>query len=313
MAQMWLPGAERNVGNNAGSMDGDGSRKLLLHDTEGSTIAGAVGAYTANNSWPHLTVDCRRRRVQQHLPFEVAARALRNESGGVQTNREGRFLVQIEIVGFANNRDGSMFGSLGDYDWFGVTVVGPICRGLGIPLRSTVQWVRYPDSYGRQARQRLSGASWDAYEGVLGHQHCPENTHGDPGSIDVTRILRAASGGTTPSTPVQEDDMPTLDEMTEALDSPGDPYRTAVGRSIKREFASDEFKAALAEAVRTVSKPMLAKAPNDPTVYVVNDDQTEKRVIGDEHLAFARFIGVQTNNGQPYVLDADYLAEIPDA
>lgn len=215
MAQMWLPGAERNLGNNAGSMDDDGSRKLLLHDTEGSTTAGAVGAYQTNNSWPHLTVDCRRRKVQQHLPFNVAARALRNESSGVQTNRDGRYLVQIEIVGFANNRDGSMFSGLQDYDWFGREVVGPICRSLGIPLRSTVQWPRYPDSYGKSAPQRLSGATWDAYEGILAHMHAPENSHGDPGAIDITRIIRAASGATTP--PVPEEDDVTKDECKQAI------------------------------------------------------------------------------------------------
>lgn len=219
MAGLWLDAAERNEGNDAGAMDGDGSRKLLLHDTEGSTIAGAVGAYTANNSWPHLTVDCRRRRVQQHIPFERAARALRNQAGGVQTNREGRYLVQIEIVGFANNRDGSMFGSLADYDWFGSVIVGPICRMLGIPIRSTVRWVSYPDSYGVNASQRLSPSAWDAYEGILAHQHCPENTHGDTGLIDITRILRAAGGSTAPS---EEDDMTpdqakTLDNIAQRL------------------------------------------------------------------------------------------------
>lgn len=203
MADLWLAGAERYAGNDAGTMEGDGSRKLLLHDTEGSTIAGAVAAFTNHNSWPTMTVDCRRRKAQQHIPFNRAARALRNEAGGVQTNREGTYLVQIEIVGFANNRDGSMFGSLADYDWFGREIVGPICRTLGIPVRSTVRWVPYPDSYGKGASQRLSGAAWDAYDGVLGHQHCPENDHGDPGLIDISRILRAAGA----STPVQEDDM----------------------------------------------------------------------------------------------------------
>jgi hypothetical protein len=53
--------------------------------------------------------------------------------------------------------------------------------------------VAYPASYG-DAPQRLSPAAWDAYSGVLGHQHAPDNSHGDPGAIDINRILSAARG-----------------------------------------------------------------------------------------------------------------------
>jgi hypothetical protein len=185
---------ESAPGNDAGQMNGDGSRKLLLHDTEGSTIEGALGAYRKNNSWPTLTVDCRRRRVVRHLSDRVAARSLRNRSGGVETNRDGTVLIQIEIVGFANNRDGSMFAGREDYLWFGREVVGPLCRRNDIPLTSTVRWVAYPDSYGTGAPQRLSGAQWDAYSGILAHQHAPENDHGDTGLIDIATILTAARG-----------------------------------------------------------------------------------------------------------------------
>ena len=54
--------------------------KLLLHTTEGSSIAGAVGAYKANNSWPHVTVDPIRKTRVQHVPLTKPARALRNSA-----------------------------------------------------------------------------------------------------------------------------------------------------------------------------------------------------------------------------------------
>lgn len=182
-------------GNSAGAMNGDGSRKLLLHDTEGSTIEGAIAAYRANNSWPTLTVDCRRRRVVRHLPDTVAARSLQNRPGGAdETNKDGSVHIQIEIVGFVNNRDGTMFASREDYVWFGETVVGPLCRRNNIPIVSTVRWVAYDDSYGLNAPQRLSVAAWDAYSGILGHEHAPDNSHGDPGLIDIATILTAARG-----------------------------------------------------------------------------------------------------------------------
>lgn len=203
---MWLPNAERITGNSAGSMNRDGSRKLLFHSTEGSTIEGAVAAYRANNSWPHLTVDCPRRRVVQHLDLTLAARSLRNTPGGAdETNRDGTVLVQIELVGHAATP--TDLGSPEDLVWFGQEVVRPICRGLAIPIATGVRWVSYPASYGTGAAQRLSVAAWDAYSGILGHQHAPDNSHGDPGSIDIAWIIRAAT---------EEDDM-TIDELLKAL------------------------------------------------------------------------------------------------
>jgi hypothetical protein len=184
---------EQVLGNNAGSMKGGGTRKLLLHTTEGSTIEGAIGAYRIHNSWPHLTVDCKRRRVVQHLPFTVPARSLRNASGGVETNRQGTILVQIEIVGSAGQP--STIGTASDLEWFGREVVGVVCRQTGIPLDSSVAWTSYPASYGLRAGQRLSGSRWAGYSGILGHQHAPENDHGDPGKLDIARILAAARGG----------------------------------------------------------------------------------------------------------------------
>lgn len=181
-------------GNSAGSMNGDGSRKLLLHSTEGATINGAIGAYRTNNSWPHFTVDCKRRQVTQHLDVAVAARSLRNDPGGAdQTNRDGSVHVQIEMVGFAGTP--ASIGSTDDLAWFGRQVVAPICAETGIPIQSTVTWRRYPDSYGKLASQRLSPSAWDAYSGVLGHQHAPDNSHGDPGLIDIHEILNAAQEG----------------------------------------------------------------------------------------------------------------------
>lgn len=202
MADLWLPGARRSYpGNSAGSMNGDGSRKLGLHSTEGSTIEGAVAAYRANNSWPHLTVDAPRRRVEQHVPLDVAARSFRNLPGGADaTNRDGNYMIQIELVGTATRP--ASIGSPDDLDWLGETVIGPACRLTGVPLVCTVDFMAYPASYG-VTRVRLSPAKWDAYSGLLGHMHVPDNVHGDPGAIDIGRILAAAR---------QEDDH----DMTEA-------------------------------------------------------------------------------------------------
>jgi hypothetical protein len=158
--------------------------KFLLHTTEGSSIEGAIAAYMANNSWPHRTLDSKSKRSCGHLGFDVAARSLKNLSGGVETNTLG--VIQYEIVGQAAHPENI------NWEWVGAEI-GPVCRQLGIPIQSSVQWVRYPDSYGQSAPQRLSPSAWTGYAGILGHQHAPENDHGDPGAIPIDTILAAAN------------------------------------------------------------------------------------------------------------------------
>ena len=193
-------------GNSAGAYSSPVD-KFLIHTTEGGSIAGAVSAYQKNNSWPHLTVDARVGRTPEicgHLDLDVPARSLRNMAGGVQTNTDG--VIQIEVVGSASNPAAI------DWSWIGREVVGPICRTLGIPLVSGVAWVPYPASYGINARQRLSAAAWTSYRGVLGHQHAPENDHGDPGAIPIVMTLDAAKhGGAAPKPePMEDDEMITV-------------------------------------------------------------------------------------------------------
>lgn len=251
---MWLASAEQLVGNSAGSMNGDGSRKILLHSTEGSSIGGAVSAYRAHNSWPTLTVDCRLRRVVQHLDTDVAARSLRNQAGGVETNRDGTVLVQIELVGFAG--DPSSIGHAEDLLWLGREVIRPIAERHGVPLASTLPWVAYPASYGQRAGQRLSPGDWDAYSGILGHQHAPENDHGDPGAIDIATILAGAVGAET------EDDymamFPTPEDFVEAVANgtsrglqrlglaTADDVVQNVAYGVQRAFETEAVRAALA-------------------------------------------------------------------
>lgn len=205
MSGVWVPGAGRNYpGNSAGSMNGDGSRKLGLHSTEGTSISGAVGSYTENNSWPHLTVDARRRVFEQHVSLDLAARSFRNLPGGAdETNRDGNYMIQVELMGFAEHPE--TIGAPEDLDWLGRVVLGPAMRLAGVPIISTVSWLSYPASYGASP-VRLSVDAWDAYSGVLGHQHVPDNVHGDPGAIDINRILNAARGVLPPPPPEEEDD-----------------------------------------------------------------------------------------------------------
>ena len=214
-ASRWLPGFTRVVGEGSGTWaaDNEDAPKIVLHTTEGSNVQAAINAYRANRSWPHLTVNPVDRTRLQHVPLDIPARALRNTATPGQTNREGR-VFQVEIVGFA----GKSHTWTGDtLDWLGAEVIGPLAAATGTPLTTSVTF--YGEGAGwvlasASARQRLSAAAWDTYTGILGHQHVPENTHWDPGAIDIDRILAAARNLTptppAPSPQPGDDDMAAL-------------------------------------------------------------------------------------------------------
>lgn len=196
----WLDGYKRqDFGTNGGSWVRQPAM-ICLHSTE--TGDHGWPGYSGGQSAPHFTIDPLTGEARQHVSLAYAARALKNPSGGVETNRGGP--VQIEIIGTCDpeRRGDKGWTFLPDHD--GWDALGALCADIaaacGIPLDTAVSWKPYPGSYGTSASQRLSPSAWKSYRGVLGHQHVPENDHGDPGNIDIQAILE---GG----------DMPTADEI----------------------------------------------------------------------------------------------------
>jgi hypothetical protein len=188
------PDAIQDPGNDSGEYTDTGEAKGLLHTTEGKSYSGAKGAYETNNSWPHFTAtyETGTFKIYQHNRLSVPSRSLRNESGGVQTNRDN--VIQIELVGTADKNKASSWGDqyVGNFPKPYLDGIAKWMRWVeanhGVPRRSTVSWKAYPDSYGANG-VRLSGTEWDAYSGWLGHQHAPENSHGDPGLINIEYLL----------------------------------------------------------------------------------------------------------------------------
>jgi hypothetical protein len=165
---------------------------IVLHSTEGGGYPGYFGGGDA----PHFTIDCRGRTARQHVPLTSAARALK-ASGLGHTNTGGA--VQIEIIGTCAvggkpsvlDLDDAALGYL-------VGLLKAIAAATGIPLTTSVTWSGYPASYGETPR-RLGWAAWADYRGVLGHQHVPGNVHGDPGSLNVSRLLTLARPAPAPT------------------------------------------------------------------------------------------------------------------
>lgn len=193
--QAWLDGVRKQTWNTNGGSFISGPPKCVLHSTETTGWPG----YDEGKKAPHITgmadVFNKRMMWRQHIPLNVAARAMRNESGGVQTNRDSA--VQVELIGTTD--PSYVYRSRTIYwpeapDW-ALDQVGEMIARLadnnGFQLVVPQRWVPYPKSYGKNATQRMSFTEWDKFNGVCAHQHVPENSHGDV-YLDIVRVIRSA-------------------------------------------------------------------------------------------------------------------------
>lgn len=188
------PGANTSAQWFGGKFDGDEMELtapvLCIHTTEGFGWPGYQGGGNA----PHLTY-WKNKGWRQHFPLNRSARALANQAGGVQTNTQGVF--QLELVGTCDPRSivrklrGMYWPEATDSDLLPLAkFVAFLAYKWGLPVRSTVKWVSYPKN--QDQKQRLSAKQWLAYSGILGHQHVPENLHGDPGNFPIDRLIALA-------------------------------------------------------------------------------------------------------------------------
>lgn len=183
-----------------------GTMVVVLHTTEGTDWPDYEGGATAPNYTGKPPLGDVRGQWRAHFPDEKSSRALRNEAGGVNTNTLN--CVQLELIGTCDPKNAKRWGGTSrtriagrDYvywpdadkrqlHWVSRILVD-FKKRHGLRLRTGVQFKPYPASYGANG-VRLSFAGWQNYVGVLGHQHVPENSHGDPGDIDIQEILRKA-------------------------------------------------------------------------------------------------------------------------
>jgi hypothetical protein len=179
------------------------SNVIVWHTTEGTSLPSYGGGGSAPNFTAVPDLKAKRLVWYQHFDFDVSSRALMNKAGGVETNTLN--VVQVEIVGTCDPSTHRKWGSTPHLytpelpDW-AVRDLGAFARWAhdqhGVPLTSSVTFKAYPASYGASG-VRMSGAQWNAFKGHCGHQHVPENDHGDPGLLPMAAILAAAKGGTT--------------------------------------------------------------------------------------------------------------------
>ncbi|MEU5433813.1 peptidoglycan-binding protein [Streptomyces sp. NPDC020719] len=162
---------------------------IVLHTTEGGTWP----SYDGGASAPNFTV--KGGEVRQHFNANESSRALVNKSGGVQTNTLN--VVQIELVGTCERGGpGLYWPGASDADMAAlVDLIQWLTSNYPIPVVSTSKpWLSYPTSYGSKSGQRMSFSEWTNFNGICGHQHVPENDHGDPGNFPIQRLISLVKG-----------------------------------------------------------------------------------------------------------------------
>lgn len=175
---------------------------VVLHTTEGRSLPDYGGGASAPNLTAVPDFAARRLRWFQHFDIDVSSRALVNKPGGVATNTLN--ITQVELVGTCDPVTHRQWGTSPHVYWpeapeWALAELAVFLRWMngqhGVPLSGPKSWPAYPSSYGA-TDARMSFAEWNAFAGICGHMHVPENDHGDPGSIDFNRLLTLAKGTT---------------------------------------------------------------------------------------------------------------------
>lgn len=176
--------------------------KLLLHTTE----TGGWPGYDGGASAPTITYNpwlAEGQRWRQHNYLDRSARALRDPSSTVVRENQDR-VVQVEIICYCDPKLYAKYGKgvnalpASFYEDMGAFLAF-LHTEWGVPLVRAPRWATFPPP----ESIRMSGPTYDAFKGVLGHQHASGNTHGDPGmtNAQVDRILAVAKRLTAPPKP----------------------------------------------------------------------------------------------------------------
>lgn len=197
--------------------------RLVWHTTETSSLPG----YNNGAIAPHVTYDPKMRTFVQHAPFTGSVGALRDEVGGIRTNRDGA--MQIELICYSaksvadqspnrlwvGNLSDDALQDLAEFAYW-------LFEEWAIPLALHPKTLLYTDgkAYGTKSLSRMSNSDWDyrtssaGVWGWCGHRNVPENSHWDPGALNLTSILERAKkmAVTSPFTDVSPDD-PAYDDI----------------------------------------------------------------------------------------------------
>jgi len=189
---------------------------VVAHTTESPSWPDYDGGAKAPNYTADPNIARKRLDWRAHFPDEMSSRALKNLAGGVETNTLNA--VQVELVGTCAPANAKSWGGQGkllagrDYIYWPEAPEWAL-QGLadfladqhdrhGLVLR-TLEFQPYPASFGARGgtnHVRMTFEQWRTFAGVCGHQHVPENDHGDPGALNMAHVLELVAPPKTPLT-----------------------------------------------------------------------------------------------------------------
>lgn len=233
---------------------------VVLHTTEGRTLPGYGGGSSAPNLTAVPDLGAKKFKWYQHFDIETSSRALVNLRGGVETNTLN--VCQVELVGTCSPKTHEQWKAAGQEHIYWPDAPDWALRGIarflawmheehGVPLSGPKQWPAYPASYGNGEGQRMTGAEWNAFKGVCGHMHVPENTHGDPGAIDFSRIIKYAKAELDLGDDAPEDDtsstpskpsVPVFPGRKYFRDGASNTYVLQLGKHLVKRGFGDHYK-----------------------------------------------------------------------
>lgn len=155
--------------------------KILLHTTETTGWPSYNKSGTPGDSAPTLTYNVATRKWRQHNYLDTSARALGDPtSTPVRENRDN--VIQIEIIWYAKNAASLPDTAYQDLAAF-IAYVRKEWDGPSLNIANFVGSADAPNAH-------MSSAAYDAFNGILGHQHAPKpSTHWDPGAIDEKKLI----------------------------------------------------------------------------------------------------------------------------
>ncbi|MFE2543168.1 Hint domain-containing protein [Actinacidiphila glaucinigra] len=256
---------------------------LVLHTTEGRSVP----TYGGGGSAPNLTAkpDFEDEKLvwYQHFDIDISSRALVNRPGGVETNTLN--VCQVELVGTCDPERHEDWGAANRHIYWPKApqwALRELAEFLawmhthhGVPLKGPKLWLPYPRSYGNAGGQRMTGREWNAFRGVCGHQHVPENcVHPD------TPVLRADLSWARAAELAVGDEIACFDEE-DAEDAEGAEAgrgrrrlrRGVVTRNDPARKDAYRVTTARGEVVATADHPWLVRLPHGD-VWVTSRELT---------------------------------------
>lgn len=226
MPASWYPLAERDPQGTTGGNYIGGPARGVIHSNCGRT---------SSRPYYHIWFGgTSTAQIVQFRPFTKASKALRNLSGGTQTNRQGDFCINLCMAGGAahpENRPLVVYEAVRQFMRWCENEFGIGNKFVDKPLLGN-------NCYGYNSPCRMTVAEWQAWDGWCEHKNVPENTHWD---ANITAEMQDALLGDTPiiELPPQP---PTEDDMHLPLlygdgynDPPNDSVYAGQNRSHRRE------------------------------------------------------------------------------